>query len=164
MAVITGAAILAKLGANKWIIIAALVAGVAGVGYWKFDNWRDNLIEVSEKAGFEEAERQYVAAVDVANAKVDEKNKRLDAMELAFDLIAQREQQNITVKFDPIIKDLRNEIANDPIYRQCVISDGVRNSINLGRSSVNSAIDSTTPRSSGQGPSETVGVADGGDG
>lgn len=136
--------------AHKYITILLAVIALGGLGYWQFNSWKNNLIKVSQKEGFKKAEKQYTEAITAANAKVAEKNTYLAAMEIAFDKLAQREQQDIRIKFDPIIKDIRNETIKDPIYRECVVSNGVRESINLGRATVNEAISSTTPSVSGQ--------------
>jgi len=146
---------------NKYLIYGVLLAGAVGFGYYQFDKWRDNLVEVSEKAGFDEAEKEYTEAINRANAEVTEKNNQLAAMNIAFDHIATIREAEVNVSFEPIIRNIQDEIANDPIYQQCVVSDSVRESINTGRATVNEAIDTTHPVSARPTPEEVAEPTDG---
>ncbi len=128
----------------NWKPIAGV--GIAIAAWWAFDNWRDNLVEAAEKRGFGRAEQQYKAAVDAANKREEEKQKLLDTFALNFGKLAIQRDQQLTVTVQPILDKVKNEIATDPVYRSCRVSDGVRDDINTVRATVDAGIAAAAPR------------------
>lgn len=163
---ISGGIALAKgfLSANKYIIMAALLVAASVYGYYKVNSYLDDRDEQNQQVGYQLAEKEFTDAVNAANKVVEEKNTQLAAMNIAFDKLAEQRTADVNIAFDPIIRSITDEIAQDPIYRTCVVSDSVRNNINAGRASVNEAIDATTPSPPRSRPTEALSNSDGGNG
>lgn len=161
---IAGAFAVAKsfVSANKYIIMAAVLVAGAGYTYYKVDKYLDDRDERNQQIGYDKAEGEFQEAVRLANAEVEEKNTQLAAMNISFDKLAEQRTAEVEVKFEPIIRSITNEVTQDPVYRTCVVSDSVRNNINSGRSTVNEAIDSSTPSKPRPRPTEAPEDTNGG--
>ena len=129
---------------RRYFVIGGIALALAG-GFVAFEMWKSNLIETATKAGFGQAEAQYKAEVEAADKIAARDQKLLDGFSTAFGGLASARAQAITLKVQPIIEGMKNEIASDPRYRDCVVSDGVLDSINSARSTVNAGIDASAP-------------------
>lgn len=123
---------------SNWKLFAIGAAAIAGFLY--FQHWKGGLVKSADAAGFARAEVQYRAAVEAANkiAQHDQQAMALMAAKLG-ESVANR-SSDLTVKIQPSIESIKNEVANDPRYRECVVSDGVRDSLNAGRAAVDASI------------------------
>ena len=132
------------LVAQYWKLALAVI--VAGVAVFMFLSWRSNLIETSRLEGRREAERVVAALVTEANARSAKDQVRLDKMVVVFGDLARNREGNLTVNIEPIIGRIKSEIAKDPMYRTCVLSDSVRGQVNSVRATVDTSIAASNPR------------------
>ncbi len=122
---------------------AAKVVGVAlliGGAVWAFNAWKADLISDAEKAGFADAEKQFTAKIEAANRIIETDNQRLQVMAGAFGALATIREQGVSLQISPITERVTNEVANDPRYRDCRVSDGVLNDIQAARSAGDAAV------------------------
>lgn len=134
----------AEFVSKYWKFAVGGVVVAAGVG--GFLVWKGNLEDEHERIGFERAEQQYTAAVNAANERESATQGRLDQMVVAFNGLATQREQAINLTVRPIIEGMQNEVANDPRYRECAVSDGMLDQLNAGRAAVDQGIGSSTPR------------------
>jgi len=153
--------------ALKHPVAAQVIANIWGVvkRYWKvalalfvfvgawiwFNSWKNDLIETADAAGFARAEAQYVEAVERANERERKTQATLDKLAAAFGPLAQMREQRVTLTVQPMIERIKNEVANDPRYRECAVSDGVLFDINAGRAAADASISASAPSSPRQG-------------
>jgi len=125
--------------------IAVVVIAVVG-GFVLFQHWIDNKVEAAEKKGFANAQAQFQAKVDAANkiAASDTQTMQLIGSTLGS-LTAQRSQA-IDLKVTPQIERIQNEVASDPRYRDCRVSDSVLDAANAARSAVDAGIAASNPK------------------
>lgn len=119
---------------------------LAGVALWGFLAWKDNLKDEAWAAGFAEAEAQFQVKVAVANTKVAEKQNSINQFAGIFEMMANKEIADVNVKVQPILKEVQDEVAQNPLYSDCRVSDGMLDRLNAGRATVDKAIGSTNPR------------------
>lgn len=127
-----------------WKIFAVVLLALAA--WWWFTSWRDNLIETTDAAAYARAEGEYTAAINAANAREAETQGRLDKMVIAFGSLATQREQEVNMIVQPMIERISNEVATDPRYRACAVSDGVFDDLNAGRSAVDASIAASNPR------------------
>lgn len=133
-----------------WLVVKpfwkplAIVIAVAGA-WWAFTTWRDNLVTAAENRGFGRAEQQYKAAVDAANRITEHDNTQMTLFATALGALGQQRAQAIDLHVQPQIDRIQNEVANDPRYRDCRVSDGVLGAANAARASVDADVRASNP-------------------
>lgn len=132
---------------TNWKLIGGLVAIVVLVAaIWAFNAWKDNLVREAEATGFARAETQYKAAVEAANRIAQRDQRQMELMTVTFGGLAQQRVQGVQLTVQPRIERIRDEIASNPIYRDCRVSDRVLADINSARSAVDTSIAASNPR------------------
>lgn len=125
---------------------------LAGGAYWAFDTWRDNLIEAADAAGYERSVDERREVIREKNKKIAQLQGRVNQMNTAFGIQAAAKTQAVTIKLEPIKESIREEVSQDPVYQRCVVTDGVLDNLNAGRSSINEALDPATAGVDRPGP------------
>ena len=126
----------------KGIALAIAIA----TAWISFGIWKDNLRDTARAEGFAAAEKQYTAAVNAANERERQTQANLDKMVVAFNGLASLREQQINLTLKPMTERITNEVATDPRYSACSVSDGVLIDLNAGRSAVNASIAPVAPR------------------
>lgn len=124
---------------------AAIVVAV-GAAWWGFTTWRDNLVEAAEKRGFATAEAQFKTQVEAANKITEHDNTALNLMSTVVGALATQRTQAIDLKVTPQIERIQNEVASDPRYRDCRVSDSVLDAANAARAAVDAGIAASNPK------------------
>ena len=127
-----------------WKPVAIVVA--VGAAWWGFTTWRDNLVEAAEKRGFAAAEAQFSAKVEAANKITEHDNTALNLMSTVVGALATQRTQAIDLKVTPQIERIQNEVASDPRYRDCRVSDSVLDAANAARAAVDAGIAASNPK------------------
>ena len=122
------------------------IALAVGAAWWGFTTWRDNLVEAAEKRGFVTAEAQFKAQIEAANKITEHDNAALNLMGTVMGVLATQRTQAIDLKVTPQIERIQNEVASDPRYRDCRVSDGVLDAANAARADVDAGIATSNPR------------------
>ena len=104
----------------------------------------DHEISTLRKEGFNQAQQQYTAEVNAANAKVSASQEKLNIMTSAFDKLAGVKTQALSSQIAPIQERVTNEVTHDVRYRECVISDSMLHDIQAAHASVDLAIAPST--------------------
>lgn len=137
-----GAALL--LVKRYWKPAAIVVA--AGVAWWSFTSWRDNLVAAAEKRGFVAAEAQYRTAIEKANAVTQANNNAVQSFADAMGSLAAQRSQALNVSITPQIQRITDEVANDSRYRDCRVSDSVLDAANVARAAADAGIAASNPK------------------
>lgn len=127
---------------------AVKVVGVAlllGGAVWAFNAWKADLIADAEKVGFADAEKQYKAEIDAANRIIAADNQNLQLMAGAFGALASIREQGVSVQIAPIAERVTHEVANNPVYRDCRVTDGMLDNIQAARAAGDAAIAAAAP-------------------
>lgn len=122
------------------------IAVAIGAAWWGFTTWRDNLVEKAELRGFGRAEEQYKAKVEAANKITEHDNVSMQLMGTVVGALATQRTQAIDLKVTPQIERIKNEVASDPRYRDCRVSDSVLDAANAARAAVDAGIRASNPR------------------
>lgn len=142
---IAGAVEIAKPFIKTWW--KPIVVGVTLVAaWWAFDNWRDNLVEAAEKRGFKNAEQQYKAAIEKANAVTGANNQAIEAFASVIGGLTAQRSQDLNVSISPQTQRITDEVASDDRYRDCRVSDSVLDAANSARSAVDASIAASNPK------------------
>jgi hypothetical protein len=80
-----------------------------------------------------------------ANEQAAKDQARLDQFTLTFGHLATERAQDITLKVEPKIERIEREVASDPRYSDCAVSDGVLNELNGARSAIDAGIAASNP-------------------
>ena len=128
---------------SNWKTIAGGVAGIALVV--GFVVWKDHVEDAAYDKGYSAAENVFSDRVEAANRRAAADQKRLDAMTVSFGKLSQGREQAVKVNLQPIIERIESEVASDPVYRDCVVSDGVLGDRRSGRAAVNASIAASNP-------------------
>lgn len=126
-----------------WKPIAIVVA--VGAAWWGFTTWRDNLIERAEGRGFARAEEQYKVAVAAADKIAAQDTSSMQLMGAMIGGLTAQRAQAIDVTVKPQTERIQNEVASDPRYRDCRVSDGVLDAANAARAAVDAGIAASNP-------------------
>lgn len=121
------------------------VALLAGAAWWGFMTWRDRLVEAAENRGFARAEAQYQVAVAAADKIAAHDTNSMTLMGAVIGGLAAQRTQAIDLKVTPQIERIQNEVASDPRYRDCRVSDGVLGAANAARAAVDAGIAASNP-------------------
>lgn len=124
------------------VVVAVLLVGAI----WAFNAWKDNLVSEAEARGFSRAEAQYKAAVEAANRIAQRDQRQMELMTATFGRLAQQRVQDVQLTVQPRIQRIRDEVAVNPIFRDCRVTDRVFNEINAARSTIDASIAATNPR------------------
>lgn len=126
---------------GKYLAIIGAVVGVYLAGSWYLER-RDT---ANFNAGFSKAEVQFAAAVAAANAKAAETQRNLDLTQQRFAFLSEGRAQDIRLVTQPHIERITREVQSNPVYRQCVLTDGVLDATNAAGAAVNSRIAASQP-------------------
>jgi hypothetical protein len=126
---------------GKWIALALLIAGA----FFAFKAWKADLVADADAAGFARAQAQYAKLVEDANKREAATQNRLDQLQITFGALATTREQQITIDTQPRIERITREVAANPRYRECVVSDGVLGELNAARSAVNARVAASSP-------------------
>lgn len=129
----------------------ALGAVVAIGAVWAFTAWKNDLVADADAAGFERARSAYQFQVEQANERERLTQGRLDQMNIAFGALGSQREQAINLTVKPQIERIQNEVATDPRYRSCLVSQRVLDDLQAGRASVDAGIASSNPRAARPG-------------
>ncbi|SFJ51508.1 hypothetical protein SAMN03159338_1626 [Sphingomonas sp. NFR04] len=141
-----------------WTLLAPLkplatpVAAIAVVAaaWWGFSSWRENLVESADARGFARAEELYKAQVEAANKVAEHDTNQMDRMALVLGALTQNRTQELRVNLAPAQERMKNEVAADPRYRECVVTDGMLANINAQRAAVDAAVAASNPKPVGR--------------
>jgi hypothetical protein len=126
---------------GKWIALALAVVAIGFFLVHKKNQW-----EVAHyNRGFEAAAATYQARVSAANQIAANDTKQMEMMVSTFGGLATNRVQDITLKVEPKIERIKNEIAQNPVYRDCVVGDGVLDDLNASRDTVDAGIRASDP-------------------
>lgn len=137
------------LGLARFYWKELLVATVAVSAIVSFFVWKDNIEDAAYEKGYSTAETEFTKRVNEANRKEQETQTRLDQMTIAFDGLTRQREQAINLTVRPIIEDIQDEIQNNPDYAECVVTSGMLDNLNSGRSAINASIDSSNTAANG---------------
>lgn len=133
-------------GAVKPLAKPIGIALAVGAAWWGFTTWRDNMIEAAERRGFASAQAQFQTKVEAANKIVEHDNTALALMGSIVGSLSQQRAQAIDIKVTPQIERIQNEVASDPRYRDCRVSDSVLDAANAARAAVDAGIAASNPK------------------
>lgn len=136
----------AALSLAKRLWKPALGATVAVVAVWGFVSWKSNLVDEADAAGFERARAAFQHAVEESNNRERQTQARLDQMVIAFGALGTQREQAINLTVRPQIERIQSEVASDPVYRSCAVSDGVLSDLQAGRATVDASLAASNPR------------------
>lgn len=136
--------VIAALVKAYWKPVALVVA--VGGAWWAVTSWRDNLIETADAAGYARAEEHYKGLVTAANARVAAQQVQIDQMNLNIGHMAAQRAQGISLSIAPHSERIEREVSTDPRYRQCAVSDGVRDDLNAARAAVDQRVAASNPQ------------------
>jgi hypothetical protein len=122
---------------GKYILVALAI----GAAFFIFQNWKHDLQKASFNKGFEAAEKKCSEAVEKSNKVVVIDNEAMTTFSVTATKKVAKNKQEIRSKVDPVLEEIRSEVASVPTYHSCAISDGMLNNINAAGSAVNRAID-----------------------
>lgn len=126
-----------------WKVGLGIALAIAA--YFAFTNWLAGERKESFNSGFAAAEQQYATAVEAANQRAAEDQKALDLMRQRFELLALNREQDVKLIVQPQIERITREVQDNPVYRQCTVTDGVWNDLNAAGSAVNARIAPSKP-------------------
>jgi hypothetical protein len=120
--------------------VALLVAGVI----FGTHMWLDHRDSVAFQRGVDSKTAEVAQAVTRANDNARLLEQAMGSMSNAIGGRANAQQAALTVKLEPLVKELTNAINSDPNAR-CALSDGVRGAIKDQRATVNAGIAASDP-------------------
>lgn len=123
----------------------AIVAAV-GAAWWAVTTWRDNLIAAAENRGFARAEQQFTVKVEAANAIATHDTNQMQLFAGMIGGLTAQRAQAIDLKIVPQTERIQNEVASDPRYRDCRVSDRVLDAANAARATVDAGIAASNPK------------------
>jgi hypothetical protein len=128
----------AKFVARFWKLGLGIALAVGA--YFAFAHWLHNRDDAHFKSGGAAAEQQYTAKVNAANAIAAADQKAMNLMVSHFGFLAQNREQDIHVSLQPQIERITREIESNPVYRQCLVTDGVFDATNANAAAVNTRL------------------------
>jgi len=128
---------------KNWKLIA--IVAIAGFAWWKFESWKSDFAKANHDAGFGQAQAQYKVAVDAANARAANDEKQMGRMSDQIGILTAQRTQSLDIKLDGLSKGMQNEIASNPVYRDCRLTDGVLAQLQTGRAAVDASITASAP-------------------
>jgi hypothetical protein len=112
---------------------------------WWFNNWKDDLKRDSFNAGRSQAEAEYTAAINASNARELETQRQINDLIGTINILAEQREEKLNVVYQPILKRIEQNVATDPRYTDCTVSNGVLFDLNAGRAAVDQSIAASTP-------------------
>ena len=129
---------LAAFAKRFWKVGLGIALAIAA--YFAFTTWLHHRDAANVHKGFAQAEQQYTDAVNAANALAAKDQKALDQLQQRFNLLAVNREQDIKLTIQPNLERIEREVSENPVYRQCALTDGVWNDLETTRSAVNAGI------------------------
>lgn len=126
--------------------LGKLLGGVllAAALVWGFTHW----LSGREKAAYQRGAAAVTQELKDAQAAANIAARQLEtSMQLNSNLVAARNDTQtaaLTVKLEPLQKELTREVQADP-HGACTVSDGVRRTLDAQRAAVNSSIVASDP-------------------
>jgi hypothetical protein len=123
-----------------------VIAGALVGGYFYFEHWKAELVSSAKTEQRVTDEAKYSAAITAANKISEHDNATMQLFATAFGALSNQRSQAIDLKVTPQIERIQNEVASDPRYSDCRVSDGVLGAANAARSAVDAGIAASNPK------------------
>lgn len=123
----------------------AAIALAAGAIIFVGVRWYNGVKLEAYNEGVRVTSLQYQAKVTAANQRAQQNEQLMLKFADKVGSNTGKSLETLNVKFDPIIRNVHDEVSKNPVYRTCVLTDGVWQSLQSGRAAVNAGISASNP-------------------